>query len=300
MAVDEVTIYFREYFRLLDYKNIEEFDNFKNDHWIMADTQQEEESGISKSRSAIVSGSHVNSQDETDRISYIKRGYSTIPLKEGLNAAIFKRETKESQKLVLDRCLSEIDILLAALREKTIYDDKYPFISQNLIKLKSDLLDKYKYLFDTKNKTASDKNSNLNLEADLPRKQVLSVSFVENLLKFEIEDEFLFDKTKEYDKLKKNILYFITGNFEKISPPLNFTIEKKVAYYLIHSIKKYSTFQLRDIKNVTILGTSFSANNCSKTASDIEANPDKSAKRFPNKVILYEVNRLIQNNLERK
>jgi hypothetical protein len=104
-------------------------------------------------------------------------------------------------------------------------------------------------------------------------------SIVKNLASLELENTSVFDKTN-YDILIKNIGYFIGGQFESITPKLNFCVtEKNYAYYLIQSIQNHSSFSLNKINNISINQANFIAGNCSKAMVAINKKERKATKK---------------------
>ena len=133
-----------------------------------------------------------------------------------------------------------------------------------------------RYIKNRSGHTAPQENSKNNNDRSL---YTLKASIIRDLTCLEFDNTSIFDKL-DYNSLIKNIEHFVAGNFELISPTLNFCVsEKNYAYYLIHSIQSHSSFSLNQIKNISINGTAFSPENCSKAMVEINKKTPNNSKR---------------------
>jgi|GEM_PF-4050022 hypothetical protein len=161
----------------------------------------------------------------------------------------------------------------------------------------SDKLIEYKNYFESRDKEISIHVSKL---LSPLKKDELQTTLAKDLLHFVVDGNDLFDRTQNEGTLKANIIAFITGNFATITPSLDFLSNQvNIAYYIIHSIQKNSTFQLKDIFNVSINGKKFKAAGCSIAVSKInqKLNSNSLSKDSSTYRTVFEINELIAKHL---
>lgn len=95
-------------------------------------------------------------------------------------------------------------------------------------------------------------------------------SIINGLIAFDALDKNIFNEDVDKSELKENLNYFISGDFEKINPALNFNFKQKdIGYYFINAIVKLTGKKFGDILNIQINGKPYKRSSASAAVSKL-------------------------------
>jgi len=93
--------------------------------------------------------------------------------------------------------------------------------------------------------------------SDFTRK-IFKASVYKGLANLTIDDLSVFEDNDNPEQLLENIKHFVKGDFESITPALNFIVRKmQIGYYLLTELKAYCDFDFSEISNVEILSKKY-------------------------------------------
>ena len=160
MLRETLSKFYTQYVDLLKFESIKQFDTHYLTWWGNSNNEREiydDEGHLvnvieATNRSKIKDGKHLDPKDEKDRLAWLKSTLQISVLAQNIASPILAKENSfDIQKAMFKRCMFEFDELYNQINGKPFLGKKYPFILQELNKLRESVLNKCGYLAESFN-----------------------------------------------------------------------------------------------------------------------------------------------------
>lgn len=156
--------YYPQYLALTKFESIEAFETYYNKWWNERKDDLQETYSVTDDGSEFCSYDKENGE-ENNKLRFIKSELQISLISANICTIIKEKNSMEFQSVMFKNCISEIDLMHFELGEKRFLTDKYPFILDELNKIKDSLILNFGYLIS--------KKDNLNFGAHAPKIQWL-------------------------------------------------------------------------------------------------------------------------------
>jgi hypothetical protein len=141
--------YYPQYLALTEFESIEAFENYYSKWWNERKDELQESYSFTDDGIEFCLYDKKNGE-ERNKLRFIKSSLQVSPISGNICKIINEKNSLEFQTVMFNNCISEIDLLNIELLEKKFLTDKYPFILDELRKIKDSLNTSYGFLIPKK------------------------------------------------------------------------------------------------------------------------------------------------------